>query len=86
MLFSHGVVTEPTNFAINNIQIEQVGEAYKKKFTKFVVFHRNENLSWKYHIEVIRKIASSGVCTVRVRYVYGICVKPLWPPCIFDPK
>ena len=60
MLFSHRVVTEPTNFTINNIKIEQVGEAYKKKFTQFFGFHLDENLSWKYHIEVIRKKAFSG--------------------------
>ena len=60
MLFSHRIVTEPTNFTINNIKIEQVGEAYKEKFTKFLGFHLDENLSWKYHIEEIRKKASSG--------------------------
>jgi len=60
MLFSHRIVTEPTNFTINNIKIEQVGEAYKEKFTKFLGFHLDENLSWKYHIEDIRKKASSG--------------------------
>ena len=32
MLFSHRVVTEPTNFTINNIKIEQLGEAYKEFF------------------------------------------------------
>ena len=55
MLFSHRIITEPTNFTINNIKIEQVGEAYKEKFTTILGFHLDENLSWKYHIEEIRK-------------------------------
>ena len=60
MLFSHRVVTEQTNFSINNTKIEQVGEAYKEKSTKFLGFHLDEKLSWKYHIEEIRKKATSG--------------------------
>ena len=57
MLFSHRVVTEPTNFTINNIKISRRG--LQRKFTKILGFLLDENLCWKYHIEEIRKKASS---------------------------
>ena len=60
MLFSQRIVTKPKHFTINNIKIEPVGETYKEKFTKFLGFHLDKNLSCKYHIEEIRKNTSSG--------------------------
>ena len=63
MLFSHRIVTEPTNFAINNIKIEQLGEAYKKKFTEFLGFHLDKNLWCKYnHIEESFKWSIHLIC------------------------